>query len=56
MKKWMNKIGWIINTILGGAIFALGFYLFLLPHELNAGGENVVAAPEAWGYIPAIKA
>lgn len=25
-------------------------------YELNAGGENVVAAPEAWGYIPAIKA
>lgn len=40
MKKWMNKIGWIINTILGGAIFALGFNLFLQPHELNCGGVS----------------
>ena len=36
----MNKIGWIINTILGGAIFALGFNLFLQPHELNCGGVS----------------
>ena len=40
MKKWMNKIGWIISTILGGAIFALGFDLFLVPHGLNSGGVS----------------
>lgn len=40
MKKWMNKVGWIISTILGGAIFALGFDLFLLPHGLNSGGVS----------------
>ena len=40
MKKWMSKFGWIINTILGGAIFALGFDLFLLPHGLNSGGVS----------------
>ena len=40
MKKWMNKIGWIISTILGGAIFALGFDLFLVPPGLNSGGVS----------------
>lgn len=40
MKKWMNKAGWIFNTILGGAIFALGFDLFLVPHGLNSGGVS----------------
>ena len=40
MKKWMNKIGWIFNTILGAAIFALGFDLFLQPHGLNCGGVS----------------
>ena len=40
MKEWMNKVGWIINTVLGGAIFALGFDLFLLPHGLNTGGVS----------------
>lgn len=40
MKKWMNKVGWIISTVLGGAIFALGFDLFLLPHGLNSGGVS----------------
>lgn len=40
MKKWMNKVGWIFSTILGGAIFALGFDLFLLPHGLNSGGVS----------------
>ena len=36
----MNKVGWIISTILGGAIFALGFDLFLVPHGLNCGGVS----------------
>ena len=40
MKKWMNSIGWILSTILGAAIFALGFDLFLLPHGLNCGGVS----------------
>ena len=40
MKKWMNKIGWILSTVLGAAIFALGFDLFLLPHGLNCGGVS----------------
>jgi uncharacterized membrane-anchored protein YitT (DUF2179 family) len=40
MKKWMNKVGWVFSTILGGAIFALGFNLFLQPHALNCGGVS----------------
>ena len=40
MKKWMHKVGWIISTILGGAVFALGFDLFLVPHGLNTGGVS----------------
>ena len=40
MKKWMNKVGWVFSTILGGAIFALGFNLFLQPHGLNCGGVS----------------
>lgn len=40
MKKAFGKFGWIVSTILGGAIFALGFDLFLLPHGLNSGGVS----------------
>lgn len=40
MKNIMNKCGWIFGTILGAAIFALGFDLFLLPHGLNCGGVS----------------
>ena len=40
MKKWYRKFGWIFSTIIGAAIFALGFDLFLEPHELNCGGVS----------------
>ena len=40
MKKWYRKFGWIFSTIIGAAIFALGFDLFLAPHELNCGGVS----------------
>ena len=40
MKKLWKKFGWIPTTILGSALFSLGFDLFLLPHELNAGGVS----------------
>lgn len=40
MKDMINKFGWVVNTILGGAIFALGFDLFLIPHGLNTGGVS----------------
>ena len=43
MKRWIRSWGWIITTILGGVIFALGFDLFLMPHDLNAGGVTGLA-------------
>lgn len=43
MKNWMRSYGWIFTTILGGVVFALGFDLFLMPHDLNAGGVTGLA-------------
>lgn len=40
MGNMMHKSGWVVSTILGSAIFALGFDLFLIPHELNTGGVS----------------
>lgn len=40
MKSMISKYGWIFSTILGGAFFALGFDLFLIPHGLNTGGVS----------------
>ena len=43
MKSLWKKIGWIPVTVLGSAIFSLGFSLFLLPHNMNAGGISGLA-------------
>lgn len=43
MRELWKKFGWIPTTILGGGLFALGFDLFLQPHELNAGGISGLA-------------
>lgn len=43
MKSLWKTIGWIPITILGSAIFSLGFSLFLLPHNMNAGGISGLA-------------
>lgn len=43
MKTFMQKAGWIISTVLGSALFALGFDLFLVPHDLNTGGVSGMA-------------
>lgn len=40
MRNFYKRFGWILTTILGTALFGLGFDLFLLPHELNAGGVS----------------
>lgn len=40
MKTIIHKMGWVVTTILGCAIFALGFDLFLIPNELNTGGVS----------------
>lgn len=40
MKTMMQRFGWIFTTVLGSAIFALGFDLFLIPNEMNTGGVS----------------
>ena len=40
MRSFYKRFGWIPTTILGSLLFSLGFDLFLLPHELNAGGVS----------------
>ena len=43
MKSVWQKISWVVWTVLGSAIFALGFSLFLMPHDMNAGGISGLA-------------
>ena len=43
MRTLWKQFGWIPTTVLGSALFALGFDLFLVPHELNAGGITGLA-------------
>ena len=38
METIRQKYGWIISTLVGSFIFALGFDLFLIPNNLNPGG------------------
>ena len=38
MKNRWKFLGATIKTVVGCAIFALGFDLFLVPNDLNAGG------------------
>ena len=40
MKDLMHKMGWVVTTLVGATIFALGFDLFLIPNELNTGGVS----------------
>ena len=43
MKAVWNKLSWIFATIVGSAVFALGFALFLQPNDMNAGGISGLA-------------
>jgi len=43
MKAVWQKIGWIFWTVLGSAVFALGFTFFLMPNDMNAGGISGLA-------------
>lgn len=47
-KNW----GWMLATILGSALFALGFSCFLLPNEISTGGISGLAlvASELLGF------
>lgn len=38
-----RKCGWIVETLVGSALFALGFALFLEPNEINTGGISGLA-------------
>lgn len=44
MKKLWNKIGWIVNTIVGSVILGASYAIFLAPIGLNAGGISGLAA------------
>lgn len=43
MKKIWKKMNWVFYTILGSAIFAMGFSLFLEPNGINTGGISGLA-------------
>lgn len=43
MKKAMQTAAWVGKIMLGCALFALGFDLFLAPNDLNAGGVSGLA-------------
>ena len=43
MQKIWETCKWVIATVVGSAIFALGFALFLQPNDMNAGGISGLA-------------
>ncbi len=43
MDSARQKYGWIPATILGSAVFAMGFTLFLQPNDLSSGGVSGLA-------------
>ena len=43
MKDLWHKFGWIAATIVGSAVFALGFAMFLGPNDMSAGGISGLA-------------
>ncbi len=55
MRALWQKVSWILATIFGSAVFALGFALFLQPHDMNAGGisglAQVVVELLGWGSV-----
>ena len=42
MALW-KKYGWILVTLVGSAMFAFGFAVFLMPNDMNAGGISGLA-------------
>ncbi len=52
MKDAWKKFGWIVATIVGSAVFALGFAFFLEPNDMSAGGISGLAlvAVEIMGF------
>jgi uncharacterized membrane-anchored protein YitT (DUF2179 family) len=53
MQSILKKYGWIMATIFGSAVFALGFSLFLEPNDINSGGISGLA--QTVGQIAGIR-
>ena len=43
MKNCKKDVIWLLGTVAGSALFALGFSLFLVPHGMNPGGISGLA-------------
>lgn len=43
MRKLWQKYGWIVATVVGSSVYALGFSLFLQPNDMNPGGISGLA-------------
>lgn len=43
MKKLWVHFGWILETMVGSALFAVGFALFLEPNDISPGGVSGIA-------------
>ena len=43
MRTLWQKYGWILATIVGSAVYALGFTFFLMPNDLSPGGISGLA-------------
>ena len=43
MEQLWKKHGWLVSTLVGSFIFALGFDFFLAPNDLNSGGISGLA-------------
>lgn len=43
MEKVKHKVGWILATLTGSALFSAGFALFLEPNAMNSGGISGLA-------------
>ena len=43
MQKGLKTVFWVVKIMVGTALFALGFNLFLEPNDLNAGGISGLA-------------
>jgi len=43
MRIFWHKTRWVVSTIVGSAMFAVGFALFLQPNDLNSGGISGLA-------------
>lgn len=43
MRNFWHKFGWLVATVVGSALFAAGFSLFLQPNDLNPGGISGLA-------------